>query len=72
MYNENPVQLNQPFDYEDFDLIDDYWTKYDGEFLEDNKEGFGTLYISNGEKFSGIFRQDYISGKGTYYKLDKT
>mmetsp|Transcript_14778 Transcript_14778/g.1336 ORF Transcript_14778/g.1336 Transcript_14778/m.1336 type:complete len:82 (+) Transcript_14778:308-553(+) len=51
LFNENPATLEGPFDYRDFDLVDEFWTKYDGEFKDDNKEGYGTLYLSNGEKF---------------------
>ena len=44
MYNENPAELDQPFDFKDFDLVDEYWTKYDGEFKDDNKEGKDNYY----------------------------
>ena len=37
LYNEYPAQLEQMFDYTDFDLVEEYWTKYDGEFRDDNK-----------------------------------
>jgi len=37
LYNENPNNLDEAFNYNDFDEIDDYWTKYDGEFRDDNK-----------------------------------
>lgn len=37
LYNENPIDLDHSFNYNDFDEIDDYWTKYDGEFRDDNK-----------------------------------
>jgi hypothetical protein len=52
--------------------VEEYWTKYDGEFKDDNKEGFGTLYLSNGEKFSGTFKKDFVNGPGTFFKLDGT
>jgi hypothetical protein len=40
LYNEIPAQLDDPFDFRDFDLVEEYWTKYEGEFIEDNKEVF--------------------------------
>lgn len=41
-----------------------------GDFKDDFKEGFGVLYISNGEKFEGHFCNDIIHGKGVYFKRD--
>ncbi|CAD8082848.1 unnamed protein product [Paramecium sonneborni] len=67
LYNEITSQLNEPFNYQDFDHIEDFWTKYEGEFNDDNKEGQGTLYLSNGEKFCGQFFKDYINGFGLFH-----
>ena len=39
VYNELPEALSMPFDYSNFDNLCDYWTKYEGGFLDDNKEG---------------------------------
>jgi hypothetical protein len=36
-------------------MILDKWIKYDGNFYDDKKQGFGILYLSNGEKFVGTF-----------------
>lgn len=36
------------------------------------KEGFGVLYLTNGERFEGNFYNDYVHGPGTYFKLDNT
>lgn len=30
LYNENPVDQLQPFDYSDFNLVEDYWIRYEG------------------------------------------
>ena len=30
LYNENPTALKQPFDYYNFDQIDEYWEFYEG------------------------------------------
>jgi hypothetical protein len=37
LYNENPEDFNEPFDYNDFDLVEELWERYDGEFRDDNK-----------------------------------
>jgi len=46
--------------------LGEYWVKYEGDFLDDNKEGIGTLYLSNGDVFTGEFKNDLVHGKGTY------
>ena len=28
-----------------------YWVRYEGEFNDDNKEGKGILYLTNGERY---------------------
>ncbi|CAK73287.1 unnamed protein product (macronuclear) [Paramecium tetraurelia] len=68
LYNEEPQALYGDFDYGDFDRIGDYWTRYIGQFNQDNKEGQGTLYLSNGDRFEGNFLQDLINGPGRYIK----
>jgi len=30
LYNENPAPLNGSFEFRDFDLVEEYWTKYNG------------------------------------------
>ena len=35
----------------------------------DKKDGFGTLYFHNGDKFSGCFCQDVVEGYGTFTSL---
>ncbi|CAD8064056.1 unnamed protein product [Paramecium sonneborni] len=68
LYNEEPQMLYGEFDYGDFDKIGDYWTRYVGEFNQDNKEGQGILYLSNGDRFEGNFLQDLLNGPGKYIK----
>eukprot|EP01017_Pseudomicrothorax_dubius_P015173 TRINITY_DN1759_c0_g1_i4.p1 TRINITY_DN1759_c0_g1~~TRINITY_DN1759_c0_g1_i4.p1 ORF type:complete len:227 (+),score=58.37 TRINITY_DN1759_c0_g1_i4:103-783(+) len=72
VYNEVPVPMNAPFRYENFDTLGDYWLKYEGEFYEDNKEGLGTLFLTNNECFTGEFRNDVADGKGTFHRIDGT
>ena len=35
------------------------------------KEGFGTLYLTNGEKFVGLFKSDMLNGNGSYHKNNR-
>eukprot|EP01017_Pseudomicrothorax_dubius_P040946 TRINITY_DN649_c0_g2_i1.p1 TRINITY_DN649_c0_g2~~TRINITY_DN649_c0_g2_i1.p1 ORF type:complete len:1064 (+),score=305.53 TRINITY_DN649_c0_g2_i1:140-3331(+) len=72
VFNELPVALNGPFRYENFDLLGDFWYKYEGEFVEDNKEGQGTLFLTNNEIFSGEFRNDAADGCGAFQRMDGT
>jgi hypothetical protein len=37
VYNDNPTDMNSPFDYKDFTGLDDYWLFYDGNFAFDAK-----------------------------------
>ncbi len=53
VYNEMPLKFDLEFDYSNFDLLGEYWVKYEGDFIDDNKEGIGTLYLSNGDWFTG-------------------
>lgn len=66
IYNENPVPLQGAFDYVNFDNLGDYWIKYEGDFVDDNKDGFGVLYLSNGDRFEGHFKEDTVHGSGRY------
>jgi hypothetical protein len=55
IYNEVPAYLDEMFDYKNFDNLLEHWEKYEGSFVEDYKEGLGTLYLVNGEKYVGQF-----------------
>lgn len=37
VFNETPVQLEESYDYTNFDQLGEYWVKYEGEFVDDNK-----------------------------------
>jgi hypothetical protein len=60
LYNEEVLPLSNPFNYQDWSTVEDYWVKYVGEFKNDNKHGNGTLFLSNDEKFEGEFRNDEV------------
>jgi hypothetical protein len=72
VYNELPIATRDPVIYNDFDQIGDFWLKYEGDFVDDNKHGVGTLYFTNNERYAGEFRNDVADGKGTFYRLDGT
>ena len=41
-----------------------------GAFDCDNKSGDGKLILSNGEEFYGVFKNDFINGKGVFITKD--
>jgi hypothetical protein len=41
--------------YSHLELLSDQWIKYEGYFKDDVKSGQGTLFLSNGELFRGLF-----------------
>ena len=59
-----------PFDYSDWQAVDDYWVKYEGSFYDDSKNGQGKMYLSNGEVFEGGFKNDVVWGEGTLLRRD--
>ncbi|EAR97851.1 kinase domain protein (macronuclear) [Tetrahymena thermophila SB210] len=75
VYNENHSKRQSKivgFDYKSFDNIEEEWFKYDGNFVDDQKDGLGTLYLKNGEKFVGNFHKDAVNGNGAFYLIDGT
>lgn len=68
LYNRAPQTLTNPSGYKDLETVSEYWYKYEGEFLEGERDGFGTIYLTNSEKFSGCFKRNRAEGYGTYYK----
>jgi len=65
LHNEkNSIEYDEKFyDLKNLDNINNFWTKYEGNFAEDHKEGSGILYFPNGDKISGNFLKDKLSGK---------
>lgn len=39
VFNESPQQIQETFDFTNFDQLGEYWVKYEGDFVDDNKEG---------------------------------
>lgn len=67
MHNKKIKKLDGKFNYKDFNNLGDYWLKYEGHFKMDKKDGFGILYLTNGEKYSGTFVNDTVNGYGLFY-----
>ena len=57
------------YDYTDFSTMNDYWLSYEGELNCDRRHGKGKLKLSNGEVFSGWFKNDVVDGEGKFYTL---
>jgi hypothetical protein len=72
VYNESPSNFVTEVNYYDLDSVEDFWVRYEGEFADDNKEGLGTIYFANAEKYTGTFKNDLAHGKGTFFKSDGT
>lgn len=58
------------FNFKDFDALGDYWTKFEGDFKDGMKSGYGILYLTNSEKFACTFVNDKATGYGTFYRKD--
>lgn len=43
------------------------WIKYEGEFVKGERQGFGTIYYTSGERFAGCMRNGQINGYGCFY-----
>lgn len=65
LFNHEP-KLNANFDGTDFKQLQGGWTKFEGVFDSGKKEGFGTLFIANGDIFVGTFARDVVHGRGSY------
>lgn len=53
--------------YDNLYNIGKFWTKFEGNFVNGCKEGPGTIYLSNGNIFTGVFDRDLANGKGAVY-----
>ncbi len=41
--------------------------RYEGQYRNGKREGFGTFFMTNGDKYEGEFQNDRYNGKGIYY-----
>jgi hypothetical protein len=40
---------------------------YDGAFVQNNKHGYGIIYMKNGDRYEGNWKNNTKNGKGIYY-----
>eukprot|EP01017_Pseudomicrothorax_dubius_P010780 TRINITY_DN13897_c0_g1_i1.p1 TRINITY_DN13897_c0_g1~~TRINITY_DN13897_c0_g1_i1.p1 ORF type:complete len:204 (-),score=35.67 TRINITY_DN13897_c0_g1_i1:131-742(-) len=59
----DPTQLVDPKDFSDVGMS---WSKYEGEFWNDGKEGSGICYFADGSVYEGKFKKDCFEGEGIY------
>ncbi|CAK61526.1 unnamed protein product (macronuclear) [Paramecium tetraurelia] len=67
LYNDTPKI--EDINYRNLEDIGFAWTKYVGQFYDDNKNGQGTLYLLNGDRFEGSFQDDQAQGQGRYISI---
>ncbi|CAD8083713.1 unnamed protein product [Paramecium sonneborni] len=67
LYNDTPKI--EDINYRNLEDIGYAWTKYVGQFYDDNKNGSGTLYFFNGDRFEGHFQDDQIQGQGRFISI---
>ena len=65
LYNEkNSISYDEKsFDMKNLDNLNNFWVKYEGNFVADQKHGNGILYLPNGDRISGGFFHDKLSDK---------
>lgn len=64
-YNQSVTENSLEF-HKNFDKVKNCWIWYEGEFKEGMFHGYGTLQLSNGDKFSGYFENNKANGSGNY------
>lgn len=69
LYNTSPEQLNKSFDYSDLGKLGRCWLYFRGTFSGGMRQGRGTVFLSNGEYFTGEFFHDAAEGPGKYHCL---
>lgn len=68
LQNLSAEQLNQPFDYKNFNSLGNFWVYYEGDFRGSLFDGMGDLMLSNEEKFVGKFVNGVVHGEGCFYR----
>jgi hypothetical protein len=69
-YNQTPCFLEGSFDPSDLREVHDYWSNYEGEFLQGQRHGQGCLNLTNGEFFRGQFEAGQPHGPGEFFTSD--
>ena len=65
-YNQKSDMKSKEINYADFSSLGDDWISFDGEFIADEKNGYGTYFFEGNSKFSGNFVADTVDGVGTF------
>lgn len=60
--------MHEEFPYHNWNFLENYWVKYEGEFSQDNKHGKGRIYLTSDEYVEGEFRDDMLNGWAKFYK----
>lgn len=68
--NEDAQPLNTSYDFHNFDQVGMKWRSFQGEFLHDQKDGKGTLILSNGEYLTACWKANKVNGKGEFHATD--
>lgn len=66
LFNYAPRDEPQ-FEWTDFATLGQGWIKYEGEFWGGQRDGLGSYYFVNGDKFVGKFKANNVHGTGTFY-----
>jgi hypothetical protein len=62
--------LAEPFSYNNWNELENYWIKYEGEFQADLKHGTGKILLASGECIEGQFEDDMLNGWATFYQAN--
>jgi len=72
IYNLTPEEIDGETQFsKDLNQVGNGWAKYEGMFENGAKQGFGTLFLSNGDTFTGNFNSDNVDGKGSYVRVNR-
>jgi len=63
------AETNKVPDPADLNTVLKAWTKFEGTFQNDLKQGIGVLQMMNGDAFLGEFSNDMANGPGSYQKF---
>lgn len=60
--------MDEEFPYHNWNFLENYWVKYEGDFQNDNKHGHGKIILTTGEYVEAEFMEDMLNGWGKFYK----
>lgn len=71
LYNHQQSELSEDFDGTDFTKLGGGWIRFDGNFSNGMKNGFGTIAIKGDKQFCGNFKNDVVHGNGSFTQKGK-